>query len=86
MYHNSVLRTFIALIIWLFGNMFVLLPSAVQSIKQESMEQQFEMNRQQWSLFRGHPKMNVEYLSFTLNSTTRRTNFLGSLHACPCDS
>lgn len=38
------------------------------------MEQQLEMNNQQRSLFRGHPKMNEEFPCFTLNGTTYRTN------------
>ena len=54
--------------------MFVLLPLAVRSIKQESMEQQFEINNQQRSLLGNHSQMNGEFPCLTLNGTTFRTD------------
>ena len=54
--------------------MFVLVPLAVRSIKQESMEQQFEINNQQRSLLGNHSQMNGEFPCLTLNGTTFRTD------------
>jgi hypothetical protein len=54
--------------------MFVLLPLAVRPIKQESMEQQFEINNQQRSLLGNHSQMNGEFPCLTLNGTTFRTD------------